>query len=211
MHGFLELPAEKWAPVFGKGDATTKSWSGMCDLEIAHFAPGEARSYHPEASRQVLPDPCRYRYLRFEMAPVSYPRRTRLSWADRLLLAEALLTLVLASLAIRLLPFRTVVGAAATPDRGPPPDSANETALKTVWAVRAWARRVPWKAVCFQQGLAVHVMLRRRGVRSHLHYGVSQADGLKAHVWVSAAGRDVIGGEEAAGFTCLATYPPLPA
>jgi hypothetical protein len=133
-----------------------------------------------------------------------------LSWADRLLLAEALPTLVLASLAIRLLPFRRVVGAAGAADRRTfVTDSAGETARKVVWAVRAWARRVPWKAVCFQQGLAVHVMLRRRGIASHLHYGVSQADGLKAHVWVSVAERDVIGGDEAAGFTCLATYPPL--
>jgi len=135
-----------------------------------------------------------------------------LSWGDRLLLVEALLTLALASLAIKLLPFRKVVGAAASADRSVgPADSMVETTRKTVWAVNAWARRVPWKAVCFQRGLAVHVMLRRRGVPSHLHYGVSQADGLKAHVWVSAAGLDVIGGQEAAGFTCLATYPPLAA
>jgi hypothetical protein len=70
---------------------------------------------------------------------------------------------------------------------------------------------VPWKAVCFQRGLAVHVMLRRRGIGSVLHYGVSQSDGLKAHVWVRAAGHDVIGCEEASAFTCLATYPPVPA
>ncbi len=120
--------------------------------------------------------------------------------------------LALASLAIRLLPFRTVVRVAGNAElRGVATESTGDTARKIVWAVRAWARRVPWKAVCFQTGLAVHVMLRRRGISSHLHYGVSQADGLRAHVWVSAGGRDVIGGEEAAGFTCLATYPPIPA
>jgi hypothetical protein len=145
------------------------------------------------------------------MATDRSPRRAPLSWADRLLLAEALLTLALASMAISLLPFRRVVALAASPDRVTQPDRADEKALKVVWAVRAWARRVPWKAVCFQSGLAVHVMLRRRGISSYLHYGVSQADGLKAHVWVSAAGRDIIGGDEAAGFTCLATYPPIPA
>ncbi|MGZ8997830.1 MAG: lasso peptide biosynthesis B2 protein [Allosphingosinicella sp.] len=139
----------------------------------------------------------------------AHPRRAPLSWADRLLLAEALLTLALASLAIRLLPFRKVIGAASAVDRRRvAADSVSKT-RKVVWAVGAWARRVPWKAVCFQRGLAVHVMLRRRGIPSHLHYGVSQSDGLKAHVWVSAAGRDVIGGAEAAGFACLATYPPL--
>lgn len=143
------------------------------------------------------------------MTAKARPRRAPLNWADRLLLAEALATLALASLAIRLLPFRKVVGAAGSAEvRGPARDSESE-ARKVVWAVGAWARRVPWRAVCFQRGLAVHVMLRRRGIESHLHYGISQADGLKAHVWVSSAGRDVIGGEEAAGFSCLATYPPL--
>ena len=146
------------------------------------------------------------------MPSVAHRRRAPLSWADRLLLAEALLTLAVASLAIRLLPFRRIVAAAGSTDLATvPAESAGETARKVVWAVRAWARRVPWKAVCFQQGLAVHVMLRRRGIASYLHYGVSQSDGLKAHVWVSAVGRDVIGGDEAAAFTRLATYPSLPA
>jgi hypothetical protein len=147
---------------------------------------------------------------RSEMARSSFHRLTRLSWADRLLLAEALATLAFASLAIRLLPFRRVVKLASALDRSAVAPDGGERVRKVVWAVRAWARRVPWKAVCFQCGLAVHAMLRRRGIGSFLHYGVSQADGLKAHVWVSAAGRDVIGGEEASGFTCLATYPPIP-
>jgi hypothetical protein len=128
------------------------------------------------------------------------------------LLGEALITLALASLAIRLLPFRSVVRAAsavrASAAGGGRPDPR---ARRIVWAVEAWARRVPWRAVCFQRGLAIHFMLRRRGIGSILHYGVSQVDGLKAHVWVRAAGHDVIGCAEASGFICLATYPPTPA
>ena len=143
------------------------------------------------------------------MVPAAHPSRAPLTWADRLLLLEALATLALASLAIRLLPFRKVIAVAGggTNQRNTVTDPATK-ARKTVWAVNAWGRRVPWKAVCFQRGLAVHLMLRRRGIPSHLHYGVSQSDGLKAHVWVSSAGRDVIGGSEAAGYTCLAVYPP---
>jgi hypothetical protein len=141
-------------------------------------------------------------------------RLARLSWADRFLLAEGLATLAGASLAIRLLPFRRLVRAASALGRGEA-KAAEEDALvrRIVWAVRAASRRVPWKTVCFQCGLATHVMLRRRGIGSFLHYGVSQTrpEGLKAHVWVSVAGRDVIGGEEAADFTCLATYPPVAA
>ena len=97
--------------------------------------------------------------------------------------------------------------AGSRPVRGLPASSAQID--RVVRAVQAWARRVPWRAVCFQQGLAVHLMLRRRGVPSRMHYGVSQAleKGLGAHVWVGVGDRTVIGGEEAGRFACLATYP----
>lgn len=77
------------------------------------------------------------------------------------------------------------------------------------WAVRTTARLVPWRALCFETGLATHQMLRRRGISSALHYGVRHApDGkLGAHVWVSVRGHAVIGGEVAPDFACLATYP----
>jgi hypothetical protein len=138
------------------------------------------------------------------------PRRRPLGAANRRLLAEALPALVLASLAVKLAPFRRVA-AWARGREGQAGGAMDEATLrKARWAVEAWARRVPWRAVCFQKGLALHWMLRRRGVESVLHYGVAQEAGatLKAHVWVTVAGVPVIGGEEAAGFACLATFPP---
>jgi hypothetical protein len=53
-------------------------------------------------------------------------------------------------------------------------------------------------------------MLRRRGIASVLHYGIAQGNdrGLRAHVWISADGRVVLGGAEAAEFTCVASFPP---
>lgn len=136
------------------------------------------------------------------------PRLRRLASRDGLVLAEALGALAAASLAIRLLPFRRVAAAAA--GRRVEGAAGDEQAIGRVrWAVEAWGRRVPWRAVCFQKGLAVHWMLRRRGIASLLHYGVGrvESDRLAAHVWVSVSGRDVIGGEEAARFACLATFP----
>lgn len=144
------------------------------------------------------------------MLPKVLVRFARLSRSKQLVLAEGFVMLGLASAAIRLLPFRRVVAAAglwsgATRARG----WSDGTVCTVQWAIRTCAKRVPWKAVCFQRGLALHLMLRRRGAASVLHYGVSQAgiDGLSAHVWVSLDGRDVIGGEQAPGFTCLASYP----
>ena len=137
----------------------------------------------------------------------------RLSGSNRRVLAEALLSLTAASLAIRLLPFRRVaarMGGRALDAKGPETGEAARAANQCGWAVRAWADRVPWRAVCFQRGLALHWMLRRRGIASVLHYGVAQsaAEGLRAHVWVSANGRLVMGGEEAPNYACLATFPP---
>ncbi|HEY1604443.1 MAG TPA: lasso peptide biosynthesis B2 protein [Allosphingosinicella sp.] len=143
------------------------------------------------------------------MAAFRLPRLHRLNGADWLLLAEALPTLAWASLAIAFLPFRRVAAAASLPRRAPSEDRRT-TPRKIAWAVDAWARRVPWRAVCFQRGLAVHRMLRRRGYASILHYGVAQdmPKGLSAHVWVNLDGKAVIGGEEAPKFACLAVFPP---
>lgn len=142
------------------------------------------------------------------MSAFRLPRLDRLSGADWLLLAEALPALAWASIVIALLPFRRVAATAAQP---PQVDvhADSTTPRKIAWAVNAWGRRVPWRAVCFQRGLATHRMLRRRGYPSVLHYGVAQreAKGLAAHVWVSLDGEPVIGGEEAPEFTCLATFP----
>lgn len=141
---------------------------------------------------------------------LTVPRRRALGPVNRRLLVEALPALALASVAVKIVPFRRVAALAAR-ERGRTGDPADPAFLrKARWAVEAWAKRVPWRAVCFQRGLALHWMLRRRGIPSVLHYGVAQDEqkGLRAHVWVTVQGQDVIGGEEAAGFACLATFPP---
>lgn len=134
----------------------------------------------------------------------------RLSHSDRLLLCEAMTVLTIASLAIEILPFRTVARlAAGRMASGAVPDTDRVSIDRQVrWAVMACARRVPWKAVCFQQGLAAHWMLRRRGIASILYYGAAQkADELQTHVWVRDGDTDIVGCENAAGFSVLATFP----
>lgn len=134
-------------------------------------------------------------------------RLGRLSPSDIALLAEAVVELAVSAAAIRLLSFQRV-GRIASPPLGRARPAAKPPRI--AWAVRAAARRVPWRTVCFQQGLATQIMLRRRGVDATLWFGASPkaATGLAAHVWVTADGRDVIGGEEAVGFAVLARFPP---
>ena len=74
------------------------------------------------------------------------------------------------------------------------------------------SRRVPWRALCFEQGLAAQIMLRRRGIASTLYYGAApdKAEGLSAHVWVRDGAIDVVGCELAPHYGVLAVFPPEP-
>ncbi|MDP9414634.1 MAG: lasso peptide biosynthesis B2 protein [Pseudomonadota bacterium] len=137
-------------------------------------------------------------------------RLKAMSWRDCFFLAEASFVLAVASLAIHLMPFRRVVSAVSR-DGGAKTDRAGsfDEIARARWAVEACARRLPWKIVCFQKGLAMQVLLRRRGIATALHYGVAQDQerGLSAHVWVTYAGEAIIGGDRAGEYTCLATFP----
>ncbi|MDB5720492.1 MAG: stage sporulation protein [Alphaproteobacteria bacterium] len=134
-----------------------------------------------------------------------------LSGLNQIALAESLVTLAFVSLAIKLAPFRSVVKLLSKPGDAKPaatPEERTEV-IRCRWAVERLAALVPWRTVCFQKGLALHLMLRRRRIASFLHYGVLQnaERGLAAHVWVSESDRIVIGGEIAADYSELARFP----
>lgn len=124
---------------------------------------------------------------------------------------EALGALIAASAAIKLLPFRAVVGTMnwrrAGHERQPPDE--RRLAAEVRRAVKRAATRLPWKIVCFPEGLAAHWMLRRRGLPSRVHYGLRQSQSkLSAHVWVTLGGVVVVGEETTDFHTCVAVFPP---
>ncbi|WP_294190483.1 lasso peptide biosynthesis B2 protein [uncultured Sphingomonas sp.] len=125
-----------------------------------------------------------------------------------LLLAEALVMLALASLLIAILPFRRVAALSARGQQGRPASAGEAARLSR--AVAAWGRQVPWRAVCFQQGLAAQFMLRRRGLAARLHYGArrDETGTLVAHVWVRSGDVDVIGCDRVERYGLLAVFPP---
>lgn len=137
-----------------------------------------------------------------------FTRFRRLGRERQSLLIEAAYELTLASASVALLPFRRSIlrGSAPLPS-GRRPSAAVAT---VVWAVEAAARRLPWRTVCIEQGLAAQRMLRRRGIDARLHYGARNdhsASRLEAHVWVTVDEIPVIGGSEAAWYAAIATYP----
>jgi hypothetical protein len=113
------------------------------------------------------------------------------------------------SLAIRWLPFRHVMAGAGWNGSADRASNHAATARRVRWAVDKVADAAPWRAVCFQRGLSVHWMLRRRGIPSFLHYGIDgQAPkGISAHVWVVLGGEPLIGGEDAARHACVMIRP----
>ena len=142
------------------------------------------------------------------MPPATRPGRP-IGWRQARLLAEAGLALAAASAGLRLLPFKRIVSG-GNQSVGAEVDSAELDSLR--WAVEAMARRVPWRALCFERALALRTLLRRRGIASVLHYGIANDsdEALTAHVWLSVAGEVVIGGETASRVARVASFPSEP-
>jgi hypothetical protein len=135
----------------------------------------------------------------------------QLSWRDRTLLVEATVWVAVSSFLVAALPFRQVAAIACRSALRAPLEGASRQAIVSgvQWAIATASAHVPWRAVCFQQGLAAQLMLRRRGVQSVLYYGASQRPitGLAAHVWVRAGDLDVVGCETASQYALLASFP----
>lgn len=123
---------------------------------------------------------------------------------DVVLAAEAALMLLAAKASVRLLPLR-ILGRY----RGPAVAARDIEVDRICLAVERAARRLPIGFVCYPRALAVHWMLRRRGIRSALHFGIRppSAD-FAAHVWTSLGERILVGADGAAGFAAVASYPP---
>jgi hypothetical protein len=136
----------------------------------------------------------------------------RHSLADFALLGEAFFLLALARLALRMVPVRVLDRYFSRSPEAALPKS-NETVLRRVrWAVTAAARRAPIQFVCFPQAITAQGMLRRRGIASTIYYGVAHSSEgeLEAHVWLMTGDRYVVGGESAANFRVLKTFPAAP-
>lgn len=124
---------------------------------------------------------------------------------SRALLAEAVLGLLAARLTLLFVSFPRLgrkLGTLVPPsdDRVSKTSVLGRWEQKLVatdvsWAVTRTARYVPFKAVCLQQAIAAHNMLRRRGIPSVMHFGASrgQPNPLDSHAWLDAAGVEVTG------------------
>jgi hypothetical protein len=85
-----------------------------------------------------------------------------------------------------------------------------DTLARVRWAVRLAARKVPWRALCFEQGIAAQRMLMRRGIAADLVYGVARHrnGSIEAHVWTRVADHTVVGGSLGDRFNPIVAFVP---
>jgi hypothetical protein len=136
----------------------------------------------------------------------------------RALLVEAVAYLLAARLALIFVPFPRLAQQLGT---FVPPADARAAQARTEatadqaqfaedigWAVTRAARYVPFKAVCLPQAMAARVMLKRRGVKSVMHFGAAKGTDkpLDAHAWLDAAGVEVTGYPVAENFAEIACF-----
>jgi len=143
------------------------------------------------------------------------------TWAERRLLAQACLFLLLARAAVRWLPFRRTLRLFGLRPLSPPERAhcpallaaagrgrATAPAAATAWAVRAAATRVPGGGNCLAQALGGAAILRRRGIGATIQLGVAVTgpgrEGMTAHAWLRCGATAVTGEAGAPGFVPVA-------
>jgi hypothetical protein len=135
----------------------------------------------------------------------------RLSWRDRLLVADATGTLLVASVALHALPFRWVSpcfgvrGQESTSNALP---GSTATVHRIVWAIATAARAAPWRCKCLEQALAARWLLKKRRIPSTLYIGVGPAGpaSLEAHAWLRSGSVIVCGDALHERFAPLVAY-----
>ena len=126
-----------------------------------------------------------------------------LPWSDRLLLAEAAMTLAVARLAVLVLPFRWIAPRLGETMADSPEEDVAEPdlLLRIGWAVAVASRYLPWTSRCLAEAIAGKAMLQRRGLRSTLYLGLAK-DGpadIEAHEAIVTAPDPLRRGANGAG------------
>ena len=136
-------------------------------------------------------------------------------WVWRFLVLEAMAWLVLAALALRLVPFRRLavwLGPARPPDSS---DGTNPTEAQRfqAWRVGAAVMRagkaLPWASRCLHQAMAAKAMLAYRGLPTTVHFGAqltAETCAISAHAWLMQGSQTITGRAGRSGMAELARF-----
>jgi hypothetical protein len=125
---------------------------------------------------------------------------------QRIYLREASVSLLLARVAVRVIPAARVFGWANRPPRQTRRFAADEIGW-VLWSIDAAAAKFRKETLCLPRALAAHSMLRRRGITSRVCLGVArEQDKLTAHAWVEVGEDRTVASPGAGAFTRLAEF-----
>ncbi len=138
----------------------------------------------------------------------------RMPAAERRALTAAVVWCTVASVVLKVIPFRTVaawlgrtqLGTAS--DEGDRTMSREESAIvrRVAWAVSRAARWLPWKPVCLPQAVTAQWMLRRSRIPSTLYLGIDPNGSYDAHAWVRSGRVIVTGGPSVQRYAVVAAF-----
>jgi Transglutaminase-like superfamily len=136
-----------------------------------------------------------------------------LSSLERRDAVEAMLCLAAARL-LMFLPFRCVLRVIGQPQAGSgcltgePKRDHGWSAYDVRRAILRVVERLPWQSNCLVRAIAAKMMLRRRHIASVLELGVRTGTEkeFSAHAWLRCGKINVIGVEDAAGFSPMVGF-----
>jgi len=130
------------------------------------------------------------------------------------LFAEAWLYLAGARLIVFMLPFKKIasfMGIHEGNNNRPYQETSGNCDYKPIGdAILRASRRSSWRTKCFEQALAGKFMLKIRGLRSTIYFGVAKStndlNSLRAHAWLVCKGQVVTGGGGLDSFTVIGKF-----
>lgn len=155
----------------------------------------------------------------------------------RLTLLQVIFFLVVARLALRLVPFRYLTWFFERPPKRPADTFAKRKQILAASLIkyticqdeitdseREWFRMgvqwitdlavwfLPGETVCFPRAIAAQEYLRRLGMGTTLYYGAAilPERGLTAHVWLQDGNQVIVGDHDRQNYHILACYPASP-
>lgn len=110
---------------------------------------------------------------------------------------ETVLALLIAQMLVFGLPFRVTARLFHLHRPGEATQTGATDPVGAIIGVRVKrvANRLPWKSTCLVRAIAGALLLARRGVASHIRFGVrKENDRLAAHAWLMVGDATVLGG-----------------
>jgi hypothetical protein len=136
------------------------------------------------------------------------------SHKEILLFSEAWLSLGFARLILIFLPFKKVVGFLGKKGKSRKESTTTDTLnLKTQetikLAISRACHRSFWRTMCFEQALAAKFMLKRRKIKSTIHFGVAKSavnNQMTAHAWLESDGFILTGAKGHNNFSVINSF-----